>query len=782
MNKLGVLKNFKFEFLFASIFIIYTLIHIRVHGYRAFWGADDVLIEKLAKDILNGVSLSPENWKHGIGYPILIIPFIFFKHPLHVAGFFLFTFTSSTIFKNIENAIRNKKLRILIFVFVTISLVFSPDMKYWVVGASNSLSALLIILSFLWSISPIVPNFLPIILGILSGIVFSSRYIDYIFLLPLCFSAIKNYSNIYKKSFKKNLIFGFLISLIFILITLIIHKIFLGDYFLTPYSFKSSEVNRLSGDIYFDGILQQKQYFDWIIPNLYSTFIDYSSFASKLTGKGAFTAVFICPILLITPYSIVNILSFYIKKPNSEFKSKFKITTFCTFLAFVMWTIFYASTWHFTAHDLWFYCLRYFMGWFTIIVFLTLWGLTLKPQFITFFVSTILYITLIVYPYYFLKNEFKDIQIISEIQALEKDDTKSEGKLTLPIPFDNGKKSLLAETDDGIIIGVENFSTNLFLADCKNIKFDINQKGNKFKSCDFYYTGKKYEPAKGMSFINIDRIDNRFNLTYKIFEDEKPKIKDLVINDLMRKVEEKGNSSLFLEKDKRYKVIDAKNRENIIRRNNLNYLWNDQNLYYPSWPLVAAERINSKNQILTINKEAKTYCIWELNERWNFQKDRLCAQFSDDILNQNEEEFQIDINDDGYINQSIVEINKIVNINDKLVNKPSKFVYKVEPIRFKKNKLRIKFKNDLKINKDIKLDIKLINTGNIIYRNFPEKLSISCNRDKESCKAYKIGRFNNLWRIWIKAKNPINFIDINIDETKNKNPLFWEISSVSLKN
>ena len=44
--------------------------------------------------------------------------------------------------KNIDLAI-NKKLAILILIFaLIISFAFSPDMKFWVIGASNTLSAI----------------------------------------------------------------------------------------------------------------------------------------------------------------------------------------------------------------------------------------------------------------------------------------------------------------------------------------------------------------------------------------------------------------------------------------------------------------------------------------------------------------------------------------------------------------------------------------------------------------------------------------------------------------
>ena len=156
-------------------------------------------------------------------------------------------------------------------------------MLFWTIGGSNTLTAVLILLSILWSVSSAVPQSLPIILGVLSGLVFSSRYIDYVLLFPLYFSAIYNYSNIYNKNLFKTLIKSFLISSIFILFSLIVHQAILGDFFATPYDTRVADPSRLSNLDIGESISDQFQnrYFSWIIPNLYSTFIDYSSFCFK---------------------------------------------------------------------------------------------------------------------------------------------------------------------------------------------------------------------------------------------------------------------------------------------------------------------------------------------------------------------------------------------------------------------------------------------------------------------------------------------------------------------
>ena len=77
--------------------------------------------------------------------------------------------------------------------------------------------------------------------------------------------------------------------------------------------------------------------------------------------------------------------------------------------------------------------------------------------------------------------------------------------------------------------------------------------------------------------------------------------------------------------------------------------------------------------------------------------------------------------------------------------------------------------------------MKLNRTGGWGYRNFPSLISLSCNVDFLDCRAYKIGRFNNLWRIWIKPLNPVNSINLKIDKISKDKPLFWPISYVTVK-
>lgn len=772
-------KEYKFVIISASIFILYSLDRYLPRGYKYYsddWGVDQYFIENIARKVLQGDSLIG-HLSHGIGYSLVIAPFInIAANPMNVAGFFIFTITASIIFKNIDLAIKGKKLRLILIFALIISFAFAPDMKFWVIGASNTLSAVLILLSVLWSISPIVPKSLPIILGVLSGIVFSARYLDYLLLFPLYFAAILNFSRIYKKSLINNLILSFLISLIFIVPMLFLHSSVFGDPFITPYNLKPSDVIRLTGFDLSEGKLGSR-YYSWIIPNLYSTIVNYKSFASNLAAKGEPTALLIFPILFFAPYSLTNLSLALFKLPQNLFKRKLIITVVCSLASLTIWTIFYASGWAYTVHDIFFQCLRYFMGWFTIIGFLTLYGLTLKPNIKTFLISSFLYVLLFGYPSIYLKNEFKNVKTIKTIEVIKNDSEDIKKEYNLPIPFDYGKKSLLATTDNGEVISVDNFSNELLLGKCHFNNFNLDTFDRDFSSCKFYKSGEEYLSENGMNFLNLKNKKNTYEISYELLEQEIPKTQKLLINlDSYTNIESNGNYKVFRDNKDRFVIKDKKQKKFYLKRDNKNYLNNSNNIYWPNWEISAAEEIDSKNQILTNNKKSEIYCIWELDKKWNFKRDRLCSNYDNVDLRKHEEEFKVDINSDGYINRFLITANK----EDKYINQNSKFLFKVNPIRFEKSKFVMHPQIDDSKDQNLELNIKLNKTGDGQFRNFPNNVSINCNDNLNSCLAYKIGRFNNLWKIWIKKINSLESLTFTTEDINKNKPSFWAIQYITL--
>ena len=99
-----------------------------------------------------------------------------------------------------------------------------------------------------------------------------------------------------------------------------------------------------------------------------------------------------------------------------------------------------------------------------------------------------------------------------------------------------------------------------------------------------------------------------------------------------------------------------------------------------------------------------------------------------------------------------------------------------------KNKISLKLDDKLQIERNLELNIKLTNTGNGYYKNFPELVSIDCNDQSSKCKAFKIGRFNNLWRLWIKTDGAIEGIDIYTEKIPENKPTYWPIQYITIKN
>ena len=173
------------------------------------------------------------------------------------------------------------------------------------------------------------------------------------------------------------------------------------------------------------------------------------------------------------------------------------------------------------------------MGWFSLIIFVTLYGLTIKPKIKTFLLATFLYVILFNYPTLYLKSEFKGVNIIEKIQVYKNgfEDFKKEYKL--PIPFDLGKKSLLAIAGNDVILGVNNHSNNVFLGEC-NLK-NLNTKSfqENFKYCKFYDSDQQYLSEEGMDFLGIEKKNGFYQINYKILENDIPIIKYEILKFLL---------------------------------------------------------------------------------------------------------------------------------------------------------------------------------------------------------------------------------------------------------
>ena len=122
IQKSEFLIKYKFEFFSAVIFIVNSLIHYISLGYDHYkdtYGVDQASLENIADKIINGGTLVG-NLSHGIGYPLLISPFInIAANPLNIANFFIFTFFLATIFRNLDAAIQKNREKYLLIFFLS---------------------------------------------------------------------------------------------------------------------------------------------------------------------------------------------------------------------------------------------------------------------------------------------------------------------------------------------------------------------------------------------------------------------------------------------------------------------------------------------------------------------------------------------------------------------------------------------------------------------------------------------------------------------------------------
>tara|TARA_Y100001968_G_scaffold315520_1_gene342216 strand:- start:803 stop:2860 length:2058 start_codon:yes stop_codon:yes gene_type:complete len=524
LSSFKIRLNLIYLFIIASlIFIIATISIFSNHNYLGFDGPDQFHIERIAEAIINKNSLKGI-WSHGLGYPILVAPFTLYEklNPLNAVNFFLFV-TSFVVSGNaIFQIIKEKRKQIYFIIILSISFIFSPDIYFWVLGGSNALSATLLIVSFSWALVSHPPKLMPIYLAFLSGLVFSSRYIDFFLLSPIIYAAYNNYYFVYKTRIF-NLLSTFIVIFgSFLFLTLFLHYFFLGHIFSTPYDHKLPNIARLEFPNQYsvgEGISGQftYRYFEWILPNLYSTIIDPRPFASLDSIGWGKSALYFTPFYFLFPYSFAKITFHLCKLSNFLVNQKYnfyrvKITLFSFCISLVFYSIFYASSWPYTAHDLKYLCLRYFMGWFTIILFFTIYGIFLENSIKSIFLSIVFYSMLFTFPdFYKYITDYSGYQVKKIEYQIP---FKSIQKYDLPYSLNNLNQAILLLGNNGIGLSFNKFDRRISILSCKDYpssNFQINQLSNK---CKFFPLQNRkgehllYEPEKGMVLDNIIKNKN----------------------------------------------------------------------------------------------------------------------------------------------------------------------------------------------------------------------------------------------------------------------------------
>ena len=518
------------------IFVIGTISVFSNHNYLGLDGADQFHIERIAKAIINRQSLKGI-WSHGIGYPILVSPFTLYEkiNPLNAVNFFLFSISFVVAGNAILQIIKEKRKQIYFIIILSISFICSPDIYFWILGSSNALSATLLIVSFAWAVVSHPPKLMPIYIAFLSGLVFSSRYIDFFLLLPLIYAAYNNYYFVYRPK-----IFNLLSSFLFIFgsfafLTLLLHYVFLGHIFSTPYDNKIPNIARL--ELPYQATLGEGiggqfsyRYFEWILPNLYSTIIDPRPFASLDSIGWGKSALYFTPLYLLFPYSFAKIifrfcLSYKLLFNQKKYFVRFQITMFAFLISLVFYTIFYASSWPYTAHDLKFLCLRYFMGWFTIFLFFTIYGIFLENSIKSIFLSIVFYSIIFVFPVF-----YKNITNFTGYPLKQIDyqiPVKTHEKYDLPYSLNNLNQAVILTNENGLGLSFDKFNRRISILSCQEDSSSNTLIKHKKNICTVFPLKNKkgkyliYEPEKGMVLDSIIRNNNsNYFINFYFLEDK----------------------------------------------------------------------------------------------------------------------------------------------------------------------------------------------------------------------------------------------------------------------
>ena len=131
--------------------------------------------------------------------------------------------------------------------------------------------------------------------------------------------------------------------------------------------------------------------------------------------------------------------------------------------------------------------------------------------------------------------------------------------MQITIPFDLGKKSLLAIAGNDVILGVNNHSNNVFLGEC-NLK-NLNTKSfqENFKYCKFYDSDQQYLSEEGMDFLGIEKKNGFYQINYKILENDIPIIKNFIVaTSKFKTIEDKGSISLIEDDLNRFRIKEPK--------------------------------------------------------------------------------------------------------------------------------------------------------------------------------------------------------------------------------
>ena len=322
---------------------------------------------QIALGILNH-DLKPSTFTHGPFYAALAIPFLFIfptSNPFPWIAAALFALASTIFLKKLIQLLSTRATFVLICFFgVTLS---SPLSRFILEGSNNitTYSLVLVSVSLLITRNSSTPE--NILLALLVCLSFGTRYVDVFLLspilLPLTFRTFApSRSAISKTS---------VAAMFFLTVTLILsmHHFYLGGVLKTPYDGKIPATARIEtlnasespqSQLMSRDLSKVFQRFDQVV-------VDNHLYTSPLDQVDQYTIYQKMPYLLLAPVGLVLLI-----------KRRLILKRHVCFILFaiIIWILFYATAWSFTAHDIFYGCQRYLMGWILPIGMLSLYSLS----------------------------------------------------------------------------------------------------------------------------------------------------------------------------------------------------------------------------------------------------------------------------------------------------------------------------------------------------------------------------------------------------------------------
>lgn len=352
--------------LFISIYMSLICIGLIVDSYGKstlkYIGGDVKNYLYMFQALANG-NFSASVFQFGIGFPLLgFLGAPFFENPLFLPSILLYSYSCYLLFK-ILREFYDTKIAVVLFVLIVATMPFN---HYFMKSLNIILNIPIVLILFYNLLKDRTPSFSDtVILGILFGLSFSSRYIDVFFFIPVMLLFFVQMIHRKERGIVIRIFCFFSLSALFLLITLYFHSQYLGSIWHTPYDHHIPFTSRLSKVS--EGISTHMATHNFVdLPrNLFQTLIVPGPYALEIDIRGYKTLLQSMPYLIFLPYGIAQC------RKRFTGMGLFSLST-----SMILFFAFYGSHWAFTTHDLRYHCLRYLSSWYPVLAILSMIGIS----------------------------------------------------------------------------------------------------------------------------------------------------------------------------------------------------------------------------------------------------------------------------------------------------------------------------------------------------------------------------------------------------------------------